>query len=256
MAATLAGARLTEGHRLAQARLRADTVARLLAVWPLLDPKALDATAERWLTAALPIVEAQRAASAVLAESYARAFRATELDAPPADLPTVGLRSFATDQAATSLLVTGPVRVKAAMRTGAELVDALDLGRAGSAAAGSRVALDGGRDLLADTVAADPEVTVYERVTSGRPCAFCAMLASRGPVYSPTTVTFRSHDHCGCNLEPAYVLRRSERSFGLDRNREYARLWNEVTPGAGDATARFNAFRRELEARRSPASTV
>lgn len=35
-------------------------------------------------------------------------------------------------------------------------------------------------------------------------CAFCRMLIGRGAVYSKSTVTFASHDHCQCVAVPAF----------------------------------------------------
>lgn len=43
----------------------------------------------------------------------------------------------------------------------------------------------------------------WRRVTDGKPCAFCAMLAARGPVYvSEVSSSFESHPGCGCTCEP------------------------------------------------------
>lgn len=49
---------------------------------------------------------------------------------------------------------------------------------------------------------------LWRRVTDGKPCGFCAMLASRGPVYRSEATARgaggRYHDHCGCTVEPHY----------------------------------------------------
>ena len=44
----------------------------------------------------------------------------------------------------------------------------------------------------------------WRRVTDGAPCGFCAMLASRGPVYTSqdTADGGRYHGRCGCTAEP------------------------------------------------------
>ena len=46
--------------------------------------------------------------------------------------------------------------------------------------------------------------TRWRRVTDGAPCGFCAMLASRGPVYTSkdTADGGRYHGRCGCTDEP------------------------------------------------------
>lgn len=46
---------------------------------------------------------------------------------------------------------------------------------------------------------------LWRRVTDGKPCGFCAMVASRGPVYGSAKSAGdgnRYHDHCGCTVEP------------------------------------------------------
>lgn len=48
---------------------------------------------------------------------------------------------------------------------------------------------------------------LWRRVTDGKPCGFCAMVASRGPVYGSAKAAGdgnRYHDHCGCTVEPFY----------------------------------------------------
>ena len=112
MAATAAGARLTEGHRLAQSRLGASVVRQMAGLWPLLDPEDLDATVERWLRLALPVVRSQHDASARLAAAYLRTFR--NLEAPGIPPLASTMPTFNPAQATTSLTVTGPVRVKLA----------------------------------------------------------------------------------------------------------------------------------------------
>lgn len=64
--------------------------------------------------------------------------------------------------------------------------------------------LAGGRSLIDSTVRYSGRAGGYRRVTDSKPCAFCAMLASRGPVYSQESAFFESHGHCGCTAEPVY----------------------------------------------------
>jgi hypothetical protein len=48
----------------------------------------------------------------------------------------------------------------------------------------SRIVLNGGRDTISDAVAADPATPTFARHASANACAFCAMVASRGAVYT------------------------------------------------------------------------
>jgi hypothetical protein len=198
----VAAAPLTEAHRLTQNRLGAQTVAQLLAVWNLVDIEDLDASTGVWLQAAVPIVRAQHRQSAQLAAGYLRTFRATQLGTLAGPIPSIA--EFDPRRVATSLTVTGPVALKSAMARGLPLIQADDIARARMAAAGLRQALDGGRETVAATVAADPQAVGYARVTSGKACQFCSMLADRGAVYSDDSVHFEAHDGCSCSAEPVY----------------------------------------------------
>jgi hypothetical protein len=62
----------------------------------------------------------------------------------------------------------------------------------------SRIVLDGGRTTTLDTMKADPVAVGWYRVTDDDPCAFCALLASRGVVYKEDTVGFEAHNQCAC----------------------------------------------------------
>ena len=176
MARTIDGRRLTESHRLAQARLGARAVAMMRDLWPLLDMTALDATTPRWLRAAVPMVQSQSVASARLASSYVQSFRRVEAPSAAALRPFVAPPPPA-QQVVTSLTATGPVAVKQQMTRGVPLERAALGGMSRSSAAALRLALQGGRDTVNETIRRDPAALGYARVTSGDPCAFCAMLA-------------------------------------------------------------------------------
>lgn len=201
MAATAAGARLTEGHRLAQARLGASLVRQMAGLWPLLDPEDLDATVERWLRLALPVVRSQHDASARLAAAYLRTFR--NLEAPGIPPLASTMPTFNPAQATTSLTVTGPVRVKLATARGLQVAQAADLGLAQSASAAMRLALNGGRDAIRQTASADPRRTGWERALSGDPCDFCQGLADDAAA-GDDSAAFVTHDGCGCEPVPVY----------------------------------------------------
>lgn len=203
VAATAQGRQLTEAHRLAQVALGAQTVKAMRAIWPLLDPTAIDATVERWLTAAIPIVTAQRASSARLAGNYLATFKALEVRT--AQLPLVLDDAPVVEAVTTSLLVTGPHRLRKALSISTPLIHALSTAEAGSSAAAMRHVLNGGRSTITGTVAADPRAAGWARVTSGAACEFCSMLEGRGAVYSEGTVDFEAHDGCACTAEPVFA---------------------------------------------------
>lgn len=77
----------------------------------------------------------------------------------------------------------------------------------------------------------DPSARGWQRSAS-MGCEFCQMLASRGAVYSESTVDFAAHDHCKCIAVPAFSGRPlpvkpytpSERNI-TDADRARVRAW-------------------------------
>lgn len=106
----------------------------------------------------------------------------------------------------------------------------------------TRQALNGGRSTIDYLVQEDRRALGYIRKTDNDPCAFCAMLASRGPAYkSRETGGFQAHAHCACQPEPVY----SSTTQWPGRAREFQELWRSSTTGL-DGRDAFNAFRRAL----------
>lgn len=241
MAATSEGRQLTEAHRLAQSRLGVVVASQMTDLWGLLDPDDLDATTARWLRAAVPVISSQHQTSARMSARYVERFRAVE-GATTAFTPTV-VAVPPLEQVTTSLTVTGPAATKAAVARAVPIDEAMILGMSRSSAAALRQALGGGRSTTNRAVRDDPAALGYARATSGDPCSFCAMLASRGPVYSKDTGRFQAHDSCACTNEPVY--RRD--SAWPPGAREFRDLWDEATAGEGGQAA-INAFRRRLNA--------
>lgn len=204
MAAMLEARRLTEAHRLAQARLGAQTVQAMRAIWPLLLPDDIDGTVERWLTAARLIVGGQRTTSARLAANYLTTFKTLELGTGSTTVPLILAEALPVEAVTTSLMVTGPVSLRSALTKGVLAAKAAEVAQARSSASAMRHVLNGGRETTVASVRADAQSKGWRRVTSGDPCSFCSMLAGRGAVYGADSVTFHAHDACGCSAEPVY----------------------------------------------------
>lgn len=246
MAATDAGRRLTEAHRVAQARLGAQAVADLRTLWPLLDPADLDATFPRWLRAVLPAVQRQRSASAALAANYYRAFQTIESDLAAAFTPVLA-RPAVVDAVTGAMVITGPASIKRALTRGDGLARAVRTAEALSSAAGQYHVLQGGRETISRTVASDPAALGWARTTSGRCCAFCAVLSSRGYVYSEETVDFEAHPGCSCSAEPTFT----RDATAPPGSAEFHQLYNDATRDLPKGDDPINAFRRALDESRA-----
>lgn len=243
MAITPAGNRLTEAHRQAQVRLSARTLLAFLPVWATLDMNALDRTYPAYARLFAMLVNAQRGQASRLAGEYLQAFRSAEgvYDLPFEVLPAEPLPAQAIE---TSARVSGPVAVKTGMRAG-KTVQAAGLAASGLAASSViRHVSDAARSTVNRTVLGDSKAHGVARVTDAKACAFCAMLASRGPVYkSKMTADFKSHYKCGCHSEPVYSL--SAYTWpGGERSKRYAELYAAEAKGKRDP---LNAFRRAYE---------
>lgn len=127
-----------------------------------------------------------------------------------------------------SLNVTGPIGQKAKRARGKSVREARDISFVESSGAASRHVLTGGRQSLLTLLQDDPQVQRWVRVTDGDPCAFCAMLAGRGPVYlTEDSAGFRAHDHCACTAEAVYY----NDAPWPGRAAEFRRLWDEHIKG-------------------------
>lgn len=239
MAATDTGRRLTERHRRSQALIRARTVIDSKALMALLDPENVAATTPRWMAANERLVAQMRAASEEQALRYLVALKDAEVGSRDVAWQT---RPMDVQKVRTSLTVTGPAVIRGLSARGVPVGQAFETATVAVAGSVSRHVLNGGRGGIMESARRDPAVRGWQRVGSGKPCAFCSMLISRGPVYrNEGTSSFEAHDHCGCTAEPIY---RADAEW-TPQAEQMRDLWQEATQGEDDP---LNAFRRALGA--------
>ncbi|MDG4801712.1 ADP-ribosyltransferase [Micromonospora sp. WMMD980] len=250
MAAPLTTDALAESYRVGQAKVASEAAAQLtLAFRTLLNPGNLDKTFPVYVTAASRILDEARRKTAGLGGAFYLAHRQASgvLGALP-EIAWAG--SLPPAQVATSLLVTGPVAVKRAIRMGATVPQALASAEVKAAGMAYRHAADGGRATIQGSVYRDKKALGWARLSDGRPCYFCAMLASRGPVYkSATTAGLRDgvakyHDKCGCFVVPVYDMADPWPGIGP----QLQDLWTEATAGKSGPEA-VQAFRKAYDAK-------
>jgi hypothetical protein len=147
------------------------------------------------------------------------------------------------EQLDTALRVTGPVALKRAAAAGMDPVNAARAAAVALTGSTSRLAANGGRATINATVAGSDQLVGWRRaLESARPCAFCAMLASRGAVYKTSTTAGEGqhwHDHCSCQPEPVYVHEGEP-----DEVLRLRDAWHEHASGERDA---LNAWRRAYD---------
>lgn len=208
--------RLTALHR-RRLRQLAERVERSMALRTAV-PQPADVDAW-WTSRSSELVEQVRAAwtvSSGLGDRYLRQHAALN----GVSLDPVGVQ-WDPQRAETSLRVAGPVAFKTHMRETGDVDGSWRTMRVTIGGAATRLALSGERDMVIDSIFRRPQVVGYRRVTDGSPCAFCAMLASRGAVYlsreraeqvvgrggfarGTRAIGESYHDSCNCTTEPLY----------------------------------------------------
>jgi len=249
VASTAVATALTERHRRRQLALRAATLKDMLTIWRAFQVDDIAGTWPTVETALVALIQARWAVSAGLAAAYYGEFRTAEGVTGPLT-PTVVPPPLPAE-VVRSLRIVGPAaagRLVALARPDAAAVTLTNV--AGDV---SRQVLNGGRETLLGSVDRDPVALGYARVTDGKPCAFCAMLASRGPVYrsnARATVArdgAKYHRACGCTSEPVF----SREQPWPGKGREFADLWKQAkrTARGEDGLTPAVAFRRAIEGR-------
>jgi hypothetical protein len=222
--------------RTVQLAIRAQLMRDVTRLWPALDAKRLDETFPGWIRAMILLVTGYHGQSAQAAAAFYRQARADATQSPApgsvirlAQKPAEEWLTRAFGYAGPGMLSRDTARPGTALST--------TLGTA------SRIALDGGRSTVLNTVQHDPVAVGWYRVTDGQPCAFCALLAARGVVYKKDTAGFQAHNDCGCSGAPAF----SHGQQLPEISRVAAQVYTER--GSGDALAAFRKAWAEHQAR-------
>jgi len=188
--------------------------------------------------------------------------RPTTIDAPHFGVfePAVLDWGDADNAAERSLLVTGPAAMKRAAHNGLGETRSRQVTLVQASGSASRHVLKGARDTTLELIDADDVAQGWIRMLGPRPCAFCAMLASRGPVFSEASIastdsnfdgpgTIKVHDHCMC--WPKAVFESNPEWPG--NNRAYRQMWNANIAGKYSGKDALNAWRRLWEAQKREA---
>lgn len=199
LARTAAGRALTAKQKRDQVKHAYGVLFRSKIAWnKFLDVEDLDASFPAWVLTMESIVQDGFQGSTRLAEGYLKRFAKAEGFNMPDDLPLPVL-----DQAKFTevMLVNGPISIKQKIGKGLPPAAAKDAALERFLGAAQEQVMAGGRDFIIGASKYSGKRGRWRRVTDGEPCAFCAMLAGRGPVYTEDTVKFESHNNCGCTAE-------------------------------------------------------
>lgn len=248
-------AETAQKYRGIQALLAARMAQQILLVWrELMNPAKVDASWPAVRAALIPLVARAREQSAALAgTAYTDARRDAGVDG---EFDPEGPLLLMRRRLEAALDVTGPVEFKKAIAAGKTPQQAMEAAAVRMVGTTQYLALEGGRQVMQRSIATDERATGWARVTDADPCAWCAMLASRGAVYKSDRTggrdqnarfvgdgEFKYHDHCSCQVWPAYT--NDEPFIGIAEG--LYDDWLRETRGRGGKHA-VNAFRRWWEA--------
>lgn len=208
----------------------------LIEVWRMLDTRDLDASFPSYATAAQLVARTHEGAMIAAADQYLAELRdLAGVDDLGALARSLGI---SVDDLLERLLMSGPVAIKTALSAGWSLERAVELALVESLGAMQK--------WLADLARARTFEHLQAEYTAGRtarwarfsiskkPCPWCRMLISRGPVYfNEATASFKAHKHCRCLARVIYQGTPLQR----DREAEYLAEWKA---SGGD----LNAMRR------------
>jgi len=248
MARTAEGRALTQLHMRQQLALRARVAAeivRLYRVWDVHEPDTFVSFQE----AMVALTQLRARESAALAASYYELFRAVDA---PGDAARIGRRVLLADpppaeQIRASMSATARAGVLHGLWAGKPLEAAMRNGLVQVTGAATRLVLAGGRETIQQEVKRDPVALGWARIAGANACAFCAMLASRGPAYKEESVDFEAHDHCVCVTEPVYS--------GWEwppESKHYDGMWRDAAHELGHSPSP-QEWRRFYEGRMRPA---
>lgn len=284
MAHTEQGAQLTASHHKAQMSLSMSLVEVIRDLFlSIFDVNDIDGSSAKFIAQAVPVVVRARDLSTDMAITYLDAFRKVELSGlvdsvhldptDPLTVPRGVLEDMVSEglleaddldqlsrsvieslpssgQLAKELHSSGAAVAKKKLAAGGSAAEAVDVAAKAVASKVVQQVADGGRaPLLQETERGSHGCVGYARVVDDDPCAFCAMLASRGAVYRADSFEgsnslfsgdgrFKVHPGCGCTLEPIF----GGRIMGLPPgSKKLMDEWAEIAAGHEDP---WGAWRR------------
>lgn len=251
---------LTDAYKAKQNR----DAAKIAATIALLYSRAVDPesqqSVDRWLEIVIPRLIRSSDDGAIKASQFYDALRRLEIPGVNDGFRAVASTGTIDEGVRKSLLTVGPYAYMnkasqiersdlAPQMKQAMLAEAKVASTKAIVAATVRHAQAGSRQTIHDNSEQDRVALGWVRVTKASPCAFCAMLASRGLKYrafgqdsfSMSDARFtgdgdaKVHDSCGCSLKPVY----DEADPVLARTDKFADMWSMWGAGGGDASLRF-----------------
>jgi len=218
MALTERGAIATDQLRRSQIALATNADSALRRAWSRIDLNNLDRNRLAWQRDIAEILSANYGLEANAAETYLAQYRFAELGTTsgPVVRPPIDLAGGIASMDATAIAGT-----KSRIASGTVDTVAFEQARQKMMDEAHRLIIAGARGTVTESSAADSRIIGWRRKSDGDPCAFCAMLVSRGPSYLSQASALSNpnaaqgwvgatgrpdpyHHRCACTVEPIY----------------------------------------------------
>ncbi len=199
MAVTAETRRLTDEHRRAQIARARQVDAKVEQLWSRYQADQI--TAGQWERAMMIVAHSGYQSSRDLAAQYVDMYR------------IAAIREAAGKMARPELDMLIAGRIIHSISP----ADALAANFSAALAETRKLAMRGGRDMVASAALQDRRAVGWRRITDGDPCTFCAMNVGRGAVYKSANTAgayanrrfvgpgqYKFHNHCGCSIEVLY----------------------------------------------------
>lgn len=252
-----------DAGRKTQAALTVAFAAALAKLWPVVDLSDLKGTLPIYKNGAAALVQHYASAATSLAADRYEQVRAASGVRPPGRTPVVEVPPTPQVEAAVDWATSGLWGPDSL--TDPAVVEKVQTNLDGAL---GKLVLDAGRNQIVDASEADDVMVGWAREARPDACWFCAMLATRGAVYStplaagkarpkqgqmPTGLDAegkefvnRYHDHCHCVVVPVFNVYEKQAHV-----RAWTDLWNTSTADVTGMKAKQDAFRAALAAQRA-----
>lgn len=182
--------------------MRRDAADRLARIFPSLNFRDLDRSAPGWVLNVERVVAQAHADGIELAED---AYRQMRRESGERGRVTFVLPTLNRGKMRAELLYLGPRSAKQALAGGGRISRVAESAFSNTTRESLLLAMDGPRETIRRTTAADPRAVGWKRILNAGACQFCRMLADRGAVYREATATFAAHKGCGCSAAPVFL---------------------------------------------------
>jgi hypothetical protein len=228
-----------------QALLAAIAIRDIIQIWQQLNLADIRSSWPAVRTALAALIRDRYGMSAVQAAQY---YTQARLAAGVPGIAPVVMPDPLPDPLVTATLdSTGPYSLLGRIKEGQPLAQADENTGVQMSGAAQRLISNGARQVILRSVGADDKAVAWMRVTAANPCAWCSMLASRGPVYrSEASAGFEAHNHCRCSAAPVFS---AEDAKAL-RDNDLYRQWKQATKGYSGQDA-LKAWRKYWDSRQN-----